>query len=65
MESVTNPNVVSIVKELTFDPKDMSKEEYMASFATKSIDAIIIKIADRLCNVMDFKLTQSHKPRNQ
>lgn len=58
MESVTNPNVVSIVKELTFDPKDMTKEEYMASFTTKSIDAIIIKIADRLCNVMDFKLTQ-------
>lgn len=29
----------------------------MASFATKSIDAVIIKIADRLCNVMDFQLT--------
>jgi hypothetical protein len=36
----------------------MSKEEYVASFAAKSIDAIIIKIGDRLCNTIDFQLTQ-------
>lgn len=58
MEAVTNPEVVSIVKELTFDPKDMTKDEYMSSFKDKSIDAVIIKVADRLCNVMDFQLTK-------
>lgn len=56
--SVTNEEVAAIVEELTFYPDKMSKEEYMASFATKSIDAVIIKTADRLCNVMDFQLTQ-------
>jgi (p)ppGpp synthase/HD superfamily hydrolase len=56
--SATNEEAAAIVEELTFYPDRMSKEEYMASFATKSIDAVIIKIADRLCNVMDFKLTQ-------
>jgi (p)ppGpp synthase/HD superfamily hydrolase len=31
-----------------------AKEAYLKSFATKSIDALIIKVADRLLNVMDF-----------
>jgi (p)ppGpp synthase/HD superfamily hydrolase len=56
--SATNEEAAAIVEELTYYPDRMSKEEYMASFATKSIDAVIIKVADRLCNVMDFKLTQ-------
>jgi len=43
-----------IVQELTFNPKDCSKEEYMGSFATKSLEAFIIKIADRVCNTRDF-----------
>jgi (p)ppGpp synthase/HD superfamily hydrolase len=54
--SATNEEAAAIVEELTFYQDRMSKEEYMASFATKSIDAVIIKIADRLCNVMDFQL---------
>lgn len=54
---VTNQNVVNIVKELTFIPSSGTKEKYMLSFETASIDAVIIKIADRLCNVADFKLT--------
>lgn len=59
---ITNQNVVNIVKELTWitliDPRSsVTKEQYMLSFETASIDALIIKIADRLCNVADFKLT--------
>lgn len=58
----TNQNVVDIVKELTWIPlinpqSNVTKEQYMLSFETASIDALIIKIADRLCNVADFKLT--------
>lgn len=59
---VTNQNVVNIVKELTWipliDPPQScgTKEQYMLSFENASIEALIIKIADRLCNVADFKL---------
>ena len=44
---------VKIVLELTKD-EATSKDEYMKGFATKSIEALVGKIADRLCNVEDF-----------
>ncbi len=43
-----------LVKELTFRSADMSKEQYMASFASKSVQAFAIKVADRCCNTLDF-----------
>jgi len=57
--------VASLVQELTFPEnpewdhatKREKKLEYMASFAHKSLDALVIKISDRLCNVEDFALT--------
>lgn len=54
MLAETNEEVVSVVKELTFDPFKQSKPEYMASFDKKSVDALIIKLADRLINILDF-----------
>ena len=50
-----------IVQELTFheqaeDPtaKPEQKHKYLQSFATKSVNALVIKLADRACNVQDF-----------
>lgn len=42
-----------IVKELTLVP-EIVKEDYLKSFQTKSVQALVIKVADRLCNSMDF-----------
>jgi|PlaIllAssembly_1097288.scaffolds.fasta_scaffold521909_1 (p)ppGpp synthase/HD superfamily hydrolase len=58
--------VANVVQELSFheDPswdqqtKKRNKFEYIAGFSTKSLDALIIKIADRLCNVEDFGRSQ-------
>ena len=49
--------VASLVKEVTRvdNATQTDKDEYMASFAGKSIDAVVLKIIDRLDNVVDFK----------
>jgi len=58
LKVVVGEDAADIVKELTFD--GVNKEEYMKSFYTSSIDALIIKVADRLDNVKDFMLTLPH-----
>jgi len=45
--------VASYVQELTYDGS-ISKSEYMKSFHNKSVQALVIKFADRLVNVNDF-----------
>ena len=52
--AATNNEVLNIVKELTFYPEKQTKEEYINSIPSKSIWAILIKLADRYCNVKDF-----------
>lgn len=52
----------NIVQELTFKPhgdlpERVQKDQYMKSFHTKSIHALVIKVADRICNTMDFMST--------
>ena len=42
-----------IVEELTLTPI-ANKAEYLESFAKKSVQALVIKVADRLCNSMNF-----------
>ena len=61
IEENFGPKVAELVRELTFefaaDPstyKSKAKAEYLASFATKSSRALLIKVADRICNVRDF-----------
>lgn len=47
-----------LVVSLTFDPAGQSKEAYLAGFqdaATKPIEALVVKLADRFCNVEDFQ----------
>jgi (p)ppGpp synthase/HD superfamily hydrolase len=57
------PAVAKLVDELTFRDKAegetdadyrISKELYIGSFADKSDYALLVKVADRLCNVDDF-----------
>ena len=53
----------SVVDELTFIPEEgkyKNKEEYLESFALKSVPAIVVKFSDRLCNTKDF---QSSDPK--
>ncbi len=52
-------DVAKVVVELTFSPTNecMTKHDYMCSFAGKSAEALVIKLADRLCNLHDFRLT--------
>jgi (p)ppGpp synthase/HD superfamily hydrolase len=58
----TNKKVLSIVEELTFLPtskknKAAQKAEWVKTFADKSIEALVIKVADRVCNLRDFQIT--------
>ena len=51
--------VANIVRELTYDrDSGLTKPEYLQHFATASIPALVIKLADRYCNVNDFLLTK-------
>lgn len=46
-----------LVVVLTFDPQQESKEAYLASFQDEGktpIEAVVVKLADRFCNVEDF-----------
>lgn len=52
-----------LVEELTFRSKEEgetaihyseAKVAYLASFVTKSVDALVIKLSDRFCNILDF-----------
>jgi guanosine-3',5'-bis(diphosphate) 3'-pyrophosphohydrolase len=47
--------IATIVKELT-KPDNVTKKEWLTSFKTVSKEAKIIKMADRLDNLMDMKL---------
>jgi (p)ppGpp synthase/HD superfamily hydrolase len=51
------PEVASIVKELS-KPENISKEEWLKAFDTSSKEAKLIKIADRIDNLMDMKLPE-------
>jgi (p)ppGpp synthase/HD superfamily hydrolase len=50
-----------VVRELSFFPNGLSeipaniqKQEYMRSFRESSVDALVIKVADRCCNTYDW-----------
>lgn len=53
--------VYEIVKECTRDTGDdatkLQKYEFLESFENKSVQSIVIKIADRFCNVADYQTT--------
>lgn len=65
MAFVVGKESADIVEELSFIPdSNLSKsviarfkQEYIASFISKSVSALIIKLADRICNSLDFKIS--------
>lgn len=48
------PAIAPIVEELTFLGTKDDKPAYLDSFANKSVVALVVKIMDRICNVVDF-----------
>lgn len=52
--SATNKEILGYVDELTHYPKVCSKQQYMSDRSKKTIQAMVIKISDRICNVLDF-----------
>lgn len=61
IEELFGKNVAEIVNALTFNPENgLTKEEYLSTLAGHDrIVILVIKIADRICNVYDFV---SHQP---
>ena len=60
--AIISKKTASIVEELTFIPPSKAKAKeakaaYVATFNGKSIEALVIKLADRVCNVGDFIIT--------
>jgi len=54
------PRVAALVEELTYDGPQhnaAAKARWIETFRGKSAEALIIKLADRYCNVNDFLLT--------
>jgi (p)ppGpp synthase/HD superfamily hydrolase len=54
------PKVAALVEELTYDgPRNNAntKARWIGTFRDKSAEALIVKLADRYCNVQDFMLT--------
>lgn len=50
--------VANLVEELAFrGATKQEKKDYIESFKTKSVEALVIKLADRFCNVRDFRET--------
>lgn len=56
----TNDEILAIVDELTYDKTKGTKEEYVDSFKDKSVQALLVKVSDRLSNTKDF-LTSDEK----
>jgi len=43
--------VAQLVVELTHAPQDGDKYEYLKRFSTASVPAVVVKLADRYCNI--------------
>lgn len=46
--------ITDLVRELTHDPRAIDKKAYLERFATSSVPALVIKLADRCCNTRDY-----------
>jgi (p)ppGpp synthase/HD superfamily hydrolase len=52
--------VAQSVVELTHDPQDGRKSEYLKRFSAASVPALVIKLADRYCNVQHRLVADPH-----
>lgn len=58
IREVANDRVASIVDELTIVADNrIQKAVEIAKFKDKSPEAVLIKVADRICNIFDFAIT--------
>jgi len=57
LETEIGKEAADIVTELTYKGDKDRKAEYMRTFHTSSVEALVIKVADRLDNVKGFMLT--------
>lgn len=67
--NLSEEDIVSIFEDKTFGEKvklgvieltcrdSSQKDEYLKSFGEKSIQSLVVKVADRYCNVNDFLIT--------
>ena len=52
--------IARAVQELSFDPEnDGNKDEYIKRFSEASVPALVVKLADRYCNMKDHVTTDS------
>lgn len=48
------PDILEWVENLTHRPHLENKDDYISKFATHPVESLIVKLADRLCNLLDF-----------
>ena len=48
-------DVLDVVEQLTYLPEGGSKEIYIDGFKDKRPEAIVVKVVDRACNILDFR----------
>lgn len=58
LDAVFTPRSQLIIDELTYKPELGTKAEYMAGWASKSIESVVAKMCDRFINVSDFMITK-------
>jgi (p)ppGpp synthase/HD superfamily hydrolase len=51
LEKEFGAEVAQLVRELTHDPQEGEKYEYLKRFSTASVPALAVKLADRYCNI--------------
>jgi (p)ppGpp synthase/HD superfamily hydrolase len=65
LKRLTNERIADIVLECSRDGGDhvnrQHKLDFLMSFESKSVESIIVKIADRYCNVKDYLSTNKKK----
>jgi len=57
LDGIIGEEAAKIVQELTYEGDKDAKKEYMKTFHSSSIEALVIKVADRINNVQDFMIT--------
>ena len=59
LDGIIGEEAAKVVQELTYEGDKDAKKEYMKTFRSSSIEALIIKVADRINNVQDFMMTKT------
>jgi (p)ppGpp synthase/HD superfamily hydrolase len=52
--ALDEPDILEWVENLTHRPHLENKDDYVSKFATYQVEPLIVKLADRCCNLLDF-----------